>query len=79
MAEDMFRNIFESTNDAIIFLNRSGKILDVNQKTVEVFGGSREELLGKHFTKVGIFSLKDIPTLMRNFTNILEGKKFLLT
>jgi PAS domain S-box-containing protein len=75
MAEEKFRNIFESANDALIYLNRSGRILDVNQKTVEVFGGSREELLGKHFTRVGIFSLKDIPTLMRNFANIFEGKR----
>ena len=42
------RNIFEDASDCIIFLEMSGRILDVNTKAVEVFGRSREELLGRH-------------------------------
>lgn len=74
-SEEKFRNIFESANDGLIYLDRSGRILDVNGKAVEVFGGSKKELLGKHFTRVGIFSLREIPTLMTNFAKILAGKK----
>ncbi|MFQ5759157.1 MAG: PAS domain S-box protein, partial [Candidatus Bathyarchaeia archaeon] len=74
-SEEKFRTIFESANDCMIFLDRSGRILDVNKKAVEVFGGSKEELLGKHFTKVGIFSLRQVPTLMKNFTKLLAGKQ----
>jgi len=77
-SEEKFRNIFESANDAMIYLDRSGRILDVNRKAVEVFGGSKEEVLGKHFTRVGIFSLRDMPTLMSNFANILASKKVTL-
>jgi len=74
-SEEKFRNIFEKASDCMIFLDVSGKILDVNRKAVEVFGGSREELLGKHFIKVGIFSIRDTPTLMSNFASILTSKQ----
>jgi PAS domain S-box-containing protein len=73
-SEEKFRNIFENANDAMIYLDRSGRILDVNRKAVEVFGGSKKELLGKHFTKVGIFSPRDLPRLMSTFTKGLAGK-----
>jgi PAS domain S-box-containing protein len=74
-AEHRFRNIFEQANDAFIYLDKFGKILDVNAKAIEMFGGAKEKLLGKHFTKIGIFSIKLVPVLMRNFMNILTGKE----
>jgi two-component system sensor histidine kinase/response regulator len=74
-AEHKFRNLFEKANDAFVYLDKFGKILDVNAKTLKIFGGSKDELLGKHFTKIGIFSVKNIPTLMRNFTKIVRGKE----
>ena len=73
-AEEKFKNIFESANDAMIYLDRSGRILDVNRKAVEVFGGSKKELVEKHFTKVGVFSPRDIPTLMTAFAKSIAGK-----
>src|SRR3990170_6029731 len=74
-SEEKFRNIFENANDCLIYLDRYGRILDVNRRAIEVFGRTREELIGKHFTKTGIFSIKQIPTLMRNFANVLAGKE----
>jgi len=73
-SEEKYRNIFENANDAMIYLDRSGRILDVNKKAVEVFGGSKEELLGKHFTKVGVFSPRDLPSLLSTFAKGLTGK-----
>jgi PAS domain S-box-containing protein len=74
-AEHKFRNISEQANDAFIYLDKFGKILDVNAKAIEMFGDAKEKLLGKHFTKIGIFSIKLVPVLMRNFMNILTGKE----
>ena len=48
-AEHKFRNISEQANDAFIYLDKFGKILDVNAKAIEMFGGAKEKLLGKHF------------------------------
>ena len=77
-SEERFRDIFERASDAMIFLDRSGKILDVNRKAVQVFGGSKKELLEKHFTKVGVFSPKDIRGLLSAFAKGLAGKKVTL-
>ncbi len=77
-SEEKFRDIFERASDAMIFLDRSGKIVDVNGKAVQVFGGSKKELLEKHFTKVGVFSPKDIPGLLSAFAKGLAGKKVTL-
>lgn len=74
-SEEKFRGFFEKANDCMVYLDRFGRILDVNAKAVEVFGGSREELLGKHFTKAGVFSLKDIPSYMSAFAEALAGKQ----
>jgi len=60
-SEEKFKDIFESANDCIVYLDRSGKILDVNKKAVEVFGGSKKELLGKHLTKTGVVSPGEKP------------------
>jgi len=74
-SEEKFRNLFDRANDAIMYLDRYGRILDVNGRTVEMFGGTREELIGKQFAKIGIFSIKETPMLMRNFADVLAGKK----
>jgi len=74
-SEAKFRNIFESASDYMVLLDRFGRILDVNQRAVEVFGGSKEELLGKHFTRVGVLSPREIPTIMSAFAKALVGKK----
>jgi PAS domain S-box-containing protein len=73
-SEERFRKIFESASDSIIYLDRSGRIIDVNEKAVQVFGGSKQELVGKHFIKLGIFFSRDIPKLLSIFARILAGK-----
>lgn len=78
-SEENFRNIFENANDTMIFLDIYGRIFDANKKAVEVFGGSKEELLGKHFTKVGVFSPRDTPQVLSVFAKVLAGKIGTLT
>jgi PAS domain S-box-containing protein len=73
--EEKFRKIFENANDGLIYLDTSGRILDLNEKAAQTFGGSKEEFLGKHFTKVGVFSLRDITKLLGYFARILRGKE----
>jgi two-component system sporulation sensor kinase A len=74
-AEEKFRSIFENANDCMIYLDATGRILDVNKRAVEVLGGSKKELLGKHFAKLGIFSPRDIPMVLSSFAKILASKK----
>ena len=62
--EEKFRNIFEKASDCLIYLDKSGKILDVNKKSIEVFGGLKSQLVGNNFTKLGLFHPKDTSKLL---------------
>jgi PAS domain S-box-containing protein len=74
-SEEKFRRIYEGASDAMVYLDKSGKILEVNKKVVELFGGSKEELLGKNFANVGVISVRELPTLMSAFAKVLAGKQ----
>jgi PAS domain S-box-containing protein len=74
-SEVKFRSIFESANDCFFYLDKSGRIIDINQKAVQLFGRSKEELFGKHFAKLGAISPKDLPMIMKAFAQSLTSKK----
>ncbi len=77
-SEQKFMNIFESANDSIVYLDIFGKIKDVNEQAVQAFGGTKEELINKHYTKIGIFSAKTIQYMLDNFKKAIHSEKFLL-
>ncbi len=45
-SESRFRSIFENANDAI-FIMKDNVFVDCNLKTLEIFGGKKEEIVGK--------------------------------
>ncbi len=73
-SEERFHSIVENANDCIVFLDMSGKICEINRRTIEVFGGSKDELLGKHFADVSGLSPRDLPRLLTAYQKALTGE-----
>jgi len=49
----LLSKVFEDSSDPILITDLSGNIMDLNEATIEAYGYSREELLGKD---IGIFA-----------------------
>jgi len=72
-SEEKYRTIFESVRDVIIRLDKYGKIMEVNKRIEDCFGFTREELIGKRFTKLGVLGLKDVPKIVKLSSEALRG------
>ena len=71
-----YQTIFDNVSDGLIYLNTRGKILNVNEHCLELYGGSSEELVGKHFTKLGFISQKSVPALKKSLKLALTQERF---
>jgi len=56
-SEKKFKDIFETSPDSIIISDREGRIYDVNSVFVAMSGYSREEIIGKKSTDVGLWEV----------------------
>jgi PAS domain S-box-containing protein len=77
-SQEQYKRLFDRANDSLIYLDDSGRIIDLNEKAVEIFGGRRDEILGKHFTETGVVFPEDLPKLMDVFAEIISGKERVL-
>ena len=66
-SEKRFKTIFENLTDEVIYLDKYGKILDVNVKVKDIFGYNPKEVIGKNFARLSSVSLKDMPKIIKAF------------
>jgi PAS domain S-box-containing protein len=70
ISDEQSRAIFDAVNEAILVLDlKSGEILDVNKKMLEMYGFSREEVDG---LRIGALSSEELPFTPRYFNNFLK-------
>ena len=48
-SEEKYRSLFAESKDAIVITTSSGKLIDVNQSALDLFGYTREEMMGLNF------------------------------
>jgi len=74
-SEEGFRIIFENINDTIAYLDKHGKIIDINNRVEDLCGYKREEVIGNNFVKLGVLGLKQLPKMIKLFKNsIMKGE-----
>jgi PAS domain S-box-containing protein len=74
-SSEEYRNLIEGASDSISAVDLKGKITYCNKATEILTGHTKEELIGKHFSRVGSINNKDIPSYSKLFKQLLRGKK----
>jgi two-component system cell cycle sensor histidine kinase/response regulator CckA len=50
-SEERYRTLYEESRDALYITTREGKIVDINQSMLDLFGYTREEMIGMNIRK----------------------------
>jgi len=70
-SELRYRTLVEGATDAIIVLDTQGRFTMVNEWGRKRFGYTKDEIIGKHFTK--LVPLKYVPTAINIFRKAMQG------
>jgi PAS domain S-box-containing protein len=73
-SEERYRSLVELSPDVIMTFDFKGFVTSVNPAIEKLSGFSPDELVGKHFSKLGYFRLRDIPRYTRIVNSIVRGK-----
>lgn len=73
-SEEKFRTLFEKANDALVFMDLRGKILDLNQSAVKLTGMKKEDVVGKFHLHLGLVSPKYMSTILARLRSAVQGK-----
>jgi two-component system sensor kinase FixL len=72
-SERKYSDLVQQSPDAIISLDKIGNFLSFNPAAERMSGFSAQEVIGRHFTKVGILDKKSIPKAIKEFGLVLTG------
>jgi PAS domain S-box-containing protein len=73
-SEELYRNMIELSPDAIVAANLKGTILLCNSAAAKMSGYSKNEMVGKHFSRVGIVRFSAAPKYLKIFTSTRRQK-----
>jgi len=73
-SEEKFKELFEKANDGLVFVDLSGRIVDVNQKAAEIAEKRKEAIVGKSFLDIGLVGINDVHILVEKLGQQAMGK-----
>jgi PAS domain S-box-containing protein len=73
-SEELYRNMIELSPDAIVVADLKGTILLCNSAAIKMSGYPKDEMVGKHFSRIGIVRFIDAPKYLKVFTST-RGQK----
>jgi PAS domain S-box-containing protein len=72
--EKRYEELIRNAPNGIVVVNKTGYITMANPAFLNTSGYSKEEVIGKHFTRYQGFRVKEIPKYIKIFTEIIAGK-----
>ena len=70
-----YKSVFDLAPDGIIKVDLKGFVKSCNKTFLKMTGYSREEIIGKHFTRLPTVRIKDVPKYVKIVASILMGEK----
>lgn len=74
-SEEMYKSLVELAPDGIITIDLLGFVTSANPAYYRLTGFNEEEIIGKHFTKIGAARIRDIPKYIEIFASLVRGEK----
>ncbi len=72
-SREKFKSIFENAAEAILLFDCEGNVVEVNNKFEEVFGFSKDEIIGKNFMTIVSLIEKEYEAAKSFFNGLLSG------
>jgi PAS domain S-box-containing protein len=72
--KEQYEQILELTSEASALINKAGFIISANKALADITGFTLDSIIGKHFTQVPFFDIKQIPEYIKIFSNLVRGK-----
>jgi len=73
-SEQRWRSLVELAPDGIVTINLRGRITSINTAFTKLTGFIKEEIVGKHFTKIGTIATKDMGRYIKLFASFVRGR-----
>ena len=73
-SEEKYRTIVELAPDGILTTDFKGIVTSCNTAFSKLTGFSKEDILGKHFTKLPTARARDVPTYLEIFSSLIRGR-----
>ncbi len=73
-SEAKFRTIFENANDEIMYVDMEGTVIDVNHKVFDIFGYTRDEIIGRKLTEFNFLTQEDMQKTVYIYKQASLGK-----
>ena len=71
-SEKKYKSLFEVNPEYTILMGENGKIIDVNNATINLAGLSKKEIIGKNFSELEIIFTEDLKTQLDNIKRLLK-------
>nr|MBC8223109.1 PAS domain S-box protein [Candidatus Bathyarchaeota archaeon] len=73
-SDQRWRSLVELAPDGIVTLDLMGRVTSINAAFTKLTGFNKDEIVGKHFTKVGTITTKDMGRYVKLFASFVRGK-----
>jgi len=73
-SEEMYKSLVELAPDGIITIDLKGFVTSANSAYYRLTGFSEDEIIGRHFTKIGAARIRDLPKYIDIFASLIRGE-----